>query len=380
MLIQEGVIRLAEGLETGLLGLLHRAGLAPDVDGQPGWPFAVRFASETLLIDLGLARKLSLFLSMVLLALLLLAACAIWRRARLPLFAAALVLFLAAPWPDFSLLVAQAYPTSFHRSPARFDAASIRSGVALYQKNCADCHGQDGQGEGPRAPDPPMWPPRISAELLARRIEGEVFWHIRAGMHDRHGIATMPGFADQLDPAQVWSILDALRALAAGASVREEAAWAAPVRAPEVEVRCPGLGIQPLSRLRGQRVRIVASPSMIALPREDPRLVTIALVPAHEAPSGGATCVIEGEEAYDAYALLAGTDPQRFAGTQLIIDRAGWLRARAAPGSKGWSRDDLLCRSANARLSAGPRPDGLGDLIAAMDADPVRVGRLGATH
>lgn len=87
--------------------------------------------------------------------------------------------------------------------------------------------------------------------------------------------------------------------------------------------------------------------------------------------------------AWEALSLIAGTD--QLAGTQLIADRDGWLRARGAPGKTGWSDDDLLCRSERAPVAwgqgaAAPPADGLGALIARMDAQPVRFVKGGFIH
>jgi hypothetical protein len=91
--------------------------------------------------------------------------------------------------------------------------------------------------------------------------------------------------------------------------------------------------------------------------------------------------VADSAAAWEALALIAGTD--RLAGTQLIADRDGWLRARGEPGKAGWSDDDLLCRSERLPASAKsstPPADGLGALIARMDAEPVRFVKGGFIH
>lgn len=58
--------------------------------------------------------------------------------------------------------------------------------------------------------------------------------------------------------------------------------------------------------------------------------------------------------------------------------------ARGEPGKNEWSDDDLLCRTdAPARVDSKPlplQPDGLGALIARMDAEPVRFVKGGFVH
>jgi len=60
------------------------------------------------------------------------------------------------------------------------------------------------------------------------------------------------------------------------------------------------------------------------------------------------------------------------------------LILRHEPGKGAWSDDDLLCRTDQpARAAPGPiplPPDGLGALIARMDAEPVRFVKGGFVH
>jgi hypothetical protein len=74
--LQNAVLGLAQATETGLLRGLHAIGLARDVDGQAAWPFARRIATETLVIDAGLARQVAWTLACIA----LMAALSAWRR------------------------------------------------------------------------------------------------------------------------------------------------------------------------------------------------------------------------------------------------------------------------------------------------------------
>ena len=94
----------------------------------------------------------------------------------------------------------------------------------------------------------------------------------------------------------------------------------------------------------------------------------------------------QGLAAATAAALPAFSLPARAQGRPVLKagDQKGGLRARAEPGKAGWSDDDLLCRSerapsASAKGSAQPA-DGLGALIARMDAEPVRFVKGGFIH
>jgi len=375
------LIGLLQGAQLQLLRLLDALGLARQVHGQPAWPWSQRLSGENLLIDLGQARSLAWTLLFVALAVLALLLALFWRRARFYLLAPVPMLLIAAPWPEAHVVLVPATPTSFQASPTGFTAASIAKGRVLYELNCVACHGADGRGEGPLAASQAVWPPNLSGPLLWRRADGDLFWRILNGTRDpQHGRATMPGFVGKIDEPDAWALIDYMKALGAGQSLRALGNWPQPIGLPDMAVRC---GSQPprwLASWHGQRVRIVAGDAALT---EDPRLVTVRLVsPSSNTAPAAADCAAESAAAWEALALIAGTD--RLAGTQLIADRDGWLRARGEPGKAGWSDDDLLCRSerttgATADGAALPA-DGLGALIARMDAEPVRFVKGGFIH
>lgn len=392
MNLQNALLEGLQALQKGLLAVLHALGLASDVDGQPAWPFAHRLATETFVIDAALTRQVAAVLIVLAAALLLLVAGAASRRARWRYWTLAMLALVLAPWPSPAIVFTDAVATSFHRSTTGFTASSIEHGLVLYAQRCASCHGSDGQGEGPRAASLPMWPPRLSGELLWRRAEGELFWEIRHGIRDRHGIETMPGGDAHWNDADVWALVDGLRALAAGTGARLDGAWSPPVRAPDAALRCArDADIRTLAALRGQRLRIVAGGAALSGHLEDPRLVTILVGAAPDSGAAAASgsgaaaaadCVVADTAAYAAYAQIAGVDPAAFDGAQMLVDRDGWLRAYGPPGQTAWSDRDFLCRSEGTapRAAAGSSADDLGALIASIDADPVRSSGLGLAH
>ncbi|HSI51030.1 MAG TPA: cytochrome c [Ideonella sp.] len=377
-------LALLEQAQQALLAALHALGLATELNGQPAWPFAQRLALEVLAIDRGLAR--SLLLAVLVLALALLPALAglLWRRTRRPLWAGALLGLGAGlalwPWGQASLLWAPAVPSSFQHSPSGFSAAAIVQGAQRYQQLCVACHGASGSGDGPLAAQQPLWPPNLNRGLLARRREGELWWQLQHGAQDAQGRPTMPSFASSLSSSDAWQLLAYLQAQAAGQSLREEGRWLQPVALPELAVRCEGGPTRPLRSWTGQRLRLVAVAGG-ALLREDPRFITIA-VSAPGQPASAAQCQAQGPEAWAALARIAGVAPTELAGTQFIADRQGWLRARNPPGTAGWRAEDLVCRAeANGAPSGGRTPaDALDQLIARMDAEPVRAVVPGTPH
>ncbi|MBB4221734.1 c-type cytochrome [Variovorax guangxiensis] len=379
------LIGLLQGAQLWLLRVLDALGLSGQSHGQPAWPWAQRLSGENLLIDLGQARRLGLTLVVLAVALLVLLVALLWRQRRVWLATGAALLAALAPWPEASVVLVPAYPTSFHASPTGFTADSIERGRTLYAAQCAACHGTDGRGHGPLATTQAVWPPDLGGPLLWRRADGDVLWHVMNGMRDRRGARTMPGFGTALSDADAWALIDFMKAQGAGESLRAAGLWAQPIAPPDVTVQCGNKPPRSLSSWRGQRLRIIASDfgSGTSPPPDDPRLVTVLLAPqATEAAPQSGDCIATSPAAWAAFSLVAATT--QLAGTQFIVDRDGWLRARGEPGKSAWSDDDLLCRTEQQPYAKpGERPlppDGLGALIARMDAEPVRFVKGGYVH
>ena len=379
------LIGLLQGAQLWLLRVLDALGLSGQSHGQPAWPWARRLSGENLLIDLGQARRLGLTLVVLAVALLVLLVALLWRRRRIWLATGAALLAALAPWPEANVVLVPAYPTSFHASPTGFTADSIERGQTLYAAQCAACHGTNGRGHGPLASAQAVWPPDLGGPLLWRRADGDVLWHVMNGMRDRLGAQTMPGFGTALSDADAWALIDFMKAQGAGESLRAAGLWAQPIAPPDVTVQCGDKPPRSLSSWRGQRLRIIASePGREASPLpDDPRLVTVLLAPqSTEVAPQSADCIATSPAAWAAFSLVAATT--QLAGTQFIVDRDGWLRARGEPGKSAWSDDDLLCRTEQQPYAKpGERPlppDGLGALIARMDAEPVRFVKGGYVH
>jgi mono/diheme cytochrome c family protein len=295
-----------------------------------------------------------------------------------------LAALLLAPWPEAHLLLAPAVPTSLHQSPTGFTAQGIVRGQAVYQQHCLRCHGADGRGEGPDAAALPMWPPTLNGSLLWKRLDGELFWRVRHGMAARDGTVTMPGFEAALSDTQVWQVLDFLQANASGQMLRESGVWTYPVRMPDASLLCRPGRAQTVRSLRGQRLRVALAGPGIVAPADDPRLVTLQVgLPRNSTAPSDPECRVDSPELSTALSLLLGVPAARLGAYQLLVDRDGWLRARAQPGQAAWSEDDLVCRSTvtpTARAGKASTGDGLDGLIRRMDGEPVRLLRGGFPH
>lgn len=374
--------------QQALRALLHALGLAPEAHGQPAWPFGWRVAGELLAREPGHARRVFLTLACLALFLLMLLIALVWRRHRWTMLMLSVLPLLLAPWPQSRLLFTPAWATSFHQSPTSFSAASIVAGRAVYQQHCLRCHGADGRGEGPDAASLPMWPPTLNNTLMWRRLDGELFHRVRAGLRGPGGAVTMPGFADVLSDDQVWQVIDYLQANASGQTLREAGAWVYPVRLPDAPVQCRQGRRQRLADFRGQRLRLAVPASGAPVPQDDPRFETVVL--GASPGDDVVACRLDSPVAAEALALVLGVPLDELPGHQVLADRHGWLRARGQPDT-AWSEDDLVCKTSAVPLAepaaaaatspvAPPAENGLDALIRRMDAEPVRAWRGGFPH
>lgn len=378
------------GVQDAVLWLLHAIGLAGDSHAQPAWPFASRIAGETLIIDQGLARQFAWMLAAIAFAVVCALIGLIWRRTWRWFVGIAVVALAVAPWPSAALWLAPAVPTSFHVNPDGFSVTSILRGERIYMAQCASCHGNDGRGEGPRAASLRRWPPTMASGLLARRADGDLFWHVLYGMRDAQGV-TMPGFAGTLGDRDIWATLDYLRVLSASAGVAAGGSWPVPIAMPGLSVQCGNDAPRTLAAWRGtQRVRVIAVDGRHPAPNEDPRFLTLLLTRDGRAPgavppsrntlaSVPADCVATSPDAWQVYADIAGTSAGQLAGAEWLADRDGWLRAQAPAGKRGWADGGLLCTTSS-RSDRAPSSDPLTEVLRQMDAEPVRYVKGGFVH
>lgn len=93
--------------------------------------------------------------------------------------------------------------------PVRADVASLARGRASYERHCAACHGAAGTGNGPAAAS--LLPPPADLTLHARWHSSEQLnWFIANGVRG----TSMVGFADQVNAAERWDLVNHLQALA----------------------------------------------------------------------------------------------------------------------------------------------------------------------
>jgi hypothetical protein len=145
----------------------------------------------------------------------------------------------------------------------------------------------------------------------------------------------MPAFGEILSPDDRWALIDYIHAHLAGVTMADQGLWKTPVVAPSLAAVCSDGKELALSDLRGKFVRIVALGPNDAGPAasENP---TVVLLTRRRVEMPG--CVAEGDAPWEAYSVLAHLPPDKLAGTQFLIDPAGWVRWSLTPADAGiWS-------------------------------------------
>ena len=98
-------------------------------------------------------------------------------------------------------------------SPLPSSPKIVAQGKALYngKGTCFNCHGKDGDGNGPLAAQLDPSPRNFQHPGFWRyRTEGEIFWVIKNGSVG----TSMVGFGGQLTDEEIWSIIQYVRSFA----------------------------------------------------------------------------------------------------------------------------------------------------------------------
>jgi len=249
------------------------------------------------------------------------------------------------------LLAVPAYPTTYAAPPVRYTTDSIVHGAALYAPRCSTCHGIDGHGDGPAAPSLSVKPVNLVEHVLHHRA-GELFWWIA------HGIpgTPMPGFASQMSDAEIWDLLQFLRAQSeaedAMALISRVEPWR-PIVAPDFTFQGAARTQESLQQQQGRYIALVV---FYTLPQSLPRLRALAAarsalkqagarviaVPTSASSTAVASDPLNLDQsmfvmaspdvaaAYTMFARQKDAAPGNVASPHMefLIDRQGYLRAR----------------------------------------------------
>jgi mono/diheme cytochrome c family protein len=92
------------------------------------------------------------------------------------------------------------------QNPTHATAESLLAAKDTYERNCADCHGAAGDGQGSKARS--LWKTPTDfqhSQETKRESDGELYWSIT------HGSWPMPAFDQRLDDTARWQLVNFLR-------------------------------------------------------------------------------------------------------------------------------------------------------------------------
>ncbi len=91
------------------------------------------------------------------------------------------------------------------KNPIAADAAAIAAGKTVYVKECLQCHGKKGLGDGPNAATLDKSPEPLNTAKVTGQADGELFWKIKQGRKP------MPSTSKTLTDNQRWQVVDYIR-------------------------------------------------------------------------------------------------------------------------------------------------------------------------
>lgn len=93
-------------------------------------------------------------------------------------------------------------------NPVPADATSVARGAELFMINCAMCHGETGEGNGPIANQIQNKPANLTSETVQSKTDGALFLTITNGVTGR-----MPALNENFTVRERWDIVNFLRTL-----------------------------------------------------------------------------------------------------------------------------------------------------------------------
>ena len=96
------------------------------------------------------------------------------------------------------------------KNPVAADATSIAAGKTVYEKNCANCHGNTGVGDGKMGAELNPKPSNLTdADWKHGDSDGEIFLVIKDGSKG----TGMKSFNSKLTEHQIWDVVNYVRSL-----------------------------------------------------------------------------------------------------------------------------------------------------------------------
>ena len=92
-------------------------------------------------------------------------------------------------------------------NPYAGNKIAAQKGHALYSKLCWTCHGKNGKGDGPAAPNLKPKPKDFSSADLQKQTDGELFWKLS------NGKGMMVPYKHSLNEEKRWQLINYIRTL-----------------------------------------------------------------------------------------------------------------------------------------------------------------------
>lgn len=95
-------------------------------------------------------------------------------------------------------------------NPIEMDDESLETGASLYAANCAVCHGETGEGDGPGAEGLEQEPADLHEAHVQENSDGALFYIVSHGRPD----TPMPAWEEVLSENERWHLVNFLRTFA----------------------------------------------------------------------------------------------------------------------------------------------------------------------
>ena len=95
------------------------------------------------------------------------------------------------------------------KNPLKGNIAATMKGKALFEKQCAMCHGSKVKGNGPAGADLKPKPTDLTAKMTQSHTDGALYWKIM------NGNSPMPAWKEvhKADHNQCWQLINYIRTL-----------------------------------------------------------------------------------------------------------------------------------------------------------------------
>ncbi|MFT4925977.1 MAG: mono/diheme cytochrome c family protein [Phenylobacterium sp.] len=91
------------------------------------------------------------------------------------------------------------------KNPITADQASVEQGKVLFQRECENCHGKSGKGDGPEAGDLDKKVKDFSSPGMWEQSDGAIYYKIKMGRRP------MPSFKKMLSKEEIWHVTNYIR-------------------------------------------------------------------------------------------------------------------------------------------------------------------------